>query len=241
MADGARNDITVNGGGTIAPGTYENVTINGGGTVTGDLVCTALRINGAGTCQGSVKAAVLTVNGTGNFSGPVQAVDMSVYGNSNVRAGLGVGRLSVRGNLSIDGGVALHELDLKGVMRADGDLSARTVRGEGTIEAHDVKADSFDFAIYGSSKVRNLEADRVTLRSPGSFADVFMFFTEKRFTAETIRASEVWAEYTTANVVSAGNATIGRESRIGLVNYSGTCSVVDNAQVTESRKAEPQA
>ena len=40
MADTPRNDITINGGGTVAAGTYENVTINGTGTVSGDVVCT---------------------------------------------------------------------------------------------------------------------------------------------------------------------------------------------------------
>ena len=49
------------------------------------------------------------------------------------------------------------------------------------------------------------------------------------------------AECTTANIVSAGNATIGRESRVGLVQYSGTYSYRDNAQIGEARKMEPGA
>ncbi len=56
-----------------------------------------------------------------------------------------------------------------------------------------------------------------------------IFWADKRFTAESIRASEVWAEHTSANVISAGNATVGRESRIGLVQYSGTYSAIDGA------------
>lgn len=240
MADGVRNDITVNGGGTIAPGSYENVTINGAGTVTGDIVCTSLRINGAGTCNGSVKAASLTVNGTTTFDAPVQAAEMTVNGNANVHAGLGAGRLVVKGNLSVDGGLAVHELDFKGVLKMGGDLTARKVTSEGNIEAGDIKADSFDLVVYGGSRVRSIEAGRVTLRSPGSLGEVFAILRENRFTAETIRASEVWAENTTANVVSAGNATIGKGSRIGLVDYSGTCSQVDDAQISETRKSEPQ-
>jgi len=114
------------------------------------------------------------------------------------------------------------------------------VAAEGNIEAGDVRADSFDLVVYGRSKVRGLEAGRVTLRSPGSLGEVFAILSENRFTAETIRASEVWAEYTTANTISAGNATIGKGSRVGLVDYSGTCSQVDDAQISEKRKSEPQ-
>lgn len=238
MSEHARNDVTVNGGGTIAAGTYENVTINGGGTVSGDLTCTTLRVNGVGTCQGSVKAATITVNGSGTFNGPVQAGEFTVNGDASVRAGVGANRLFVRGNLTADGGIAARETDLKGRLRTRGDITGDAFRGEGAVEAEAVRVETLDLAVYGPSRVQSVEAKRVTLRAPSSLADVFMFFTDNRFTAESIRAGEVWVEYATANVVSAGNATVGRESRIGLVHYSGTYSQVDNAQVTEARKAE---
>ena len=241
MASEVRNDVTVNGAGTVAPGHYENVTINGGGTITGELVCTTLRINGAGTCNGSVKAATISVNGSSTFDAPVQVGEMTVNGSATVRAGLGVARLVVRGSITAEGGVAAHDIDLKGVLRTAGDITTDTLRGEGGLEGGAVKADAFDLTVYGPSKVRTLEANRITLRSPGSLGAFIGLFTDKRFTAESLRASEVWAEYTTADVVSAGNATIGRESRIGLVVYAGTCSVVDDAQVGESRKVEPAA
>jgi len=232
----SRNDITVNGGGTIAAGTYEVVTINGGGTVTGDLVCTTLKVNGMGTCKGSVKAATISVNGTGTFEGPVQAGDLTVNGDASVRAGLGVNNLVVKGNLTVDAGVAARSVEVKGFARIAGDLTADEVRGEGALEARDVKVTGgFDLSVYGASKVKSLDAARVVLRAPGSFG-AMMFFTEKRFTAESIRGTEVWAEHTSANVVSAGNATIGRESRIGLVQYTGTYALVDNGVVTEARK-----
>jgi cytoskeletal protein CcmA (bactofilin family) len=239
MAGEVRNDVTVNGAGTVAPGTYENVTINGGGTVTGELVCTSLRINGAGTCTGNVKAATIAINGSGTFDAPVQVGTMTVNGSASVRGGLGVSRLSVRGSLTAEGGVAAHDVDLKGMLRTAGNVTTGTLRGEGGLEAVDVNADAFDLTVYGPSRVRALEASRVTLRSPGSLGAFIGLFTDKRFTAQSIRASEVWAECTTADVVSAGNATIGRESKVGLVAYSGTCSVVDGAEVTESRKLDP--
>lgn len=241
MAGEARNDVTVNGAGTVAAGHYENVTINGGGTITGELVCTALRINGAGTCNGSVKAATIAVNGSGTFDEAVQVGEMTVNGNATVRAGLGVSRLAVRGNLTAEGGVAAHDVDLKGMLRTAGDVSTNTLRGEGGLEAGSVKADQFDLTVYGPSKVRTLEANRVTLRAPGSLGAFIGLFTDTRLSAQSIRASEVWAEYTTADAVSAGNATIGRGSRIGTVVYSGTYSAVDDAQVGESRKVEPAA
>jgi cytoskeletal protein CcmA (bactofilin family) len=241
MSESARRNITISGAGSIAAGTYEIVTVNGGGTLDGQVICTSLRINGMGTCKGAVKAADLAVNGTATFEGPVQATEMVVNGDASVRAGLGVGRLVVRGNLTVDGGVAARDVDLKGVLRVGGDVTADTIRGEGSFSAADVHADLFDLAVYSSSKVQSLDAGRVTLRAPASFADVLMFFTDKQFNATTIRGSEVWLEHTVANVVSAGNATVGRDSRIGLVQHSGAFSLVDNAQVGEVRKVEPSA
>lgn len=237
MGEEVRNDITINGGGTVAAGSYENVTVNGGGTIGGDLVCTTLRINGAATCQGSVKAATLSVNGSGTFNGSVQAGEMNVNGDASVRAGLGVRTLTLRGNLTVEGGIAAHEIDLRGYLRTPGDITADLVRGEGAIEAADLTCETLDLGVYGPSVVRNVQATRVTLRAPRSFAEVFMFFTTKEFKAESIRANEVWLEHTVASTVSAGNATIGAGSRIGLVHYSGTYAKRDDAQVAEERKA----
>lgn len=238
MTDGGRNDITINGGGTVAGGTYETVTVNGGGTVTGDIVCTMLRINGAATCQGAVKAATLNVNGAGTFNGVVQAGEMSVNGDAGVRGGLGVRSLTVRGTLNVDGGIAANEIDLRGRIKTPGDITAEgTLRGEGAIEARDIKAENVDLGVAGPSKARNIEATRVTLRSPSDLGGMFAFFTTKEFRVETIRASEVWLEYTVASTVSAGNATIGTGSRIGLVHYSGSFAKGGDAQVTEERKA----
>jgi cytoskeletal protein CcmA (bactofilin family) len=241
MSESARNDVTVNGGGTIAAGAYENVTINGAGTITGDITCTSLRVNGVGTCRGAVKAAKVNTNGTTTFEGPVQVSELTVNGDASIRAGLGVGTLVLRGNLSVDGGINAREIDVKGALRAGGDVTADVFRGEGTVVAGDVHVETFDLAVYGSSKVAHLEAERAVLRAPGSLAEMLMFFSEKQFIAETIRAREAWLEHTVANVVSAGNVTVGRASRIGLVHYSGTYSQVDNALVSEARKAEPPA
>jgi cytoskeletal protein CcmA (bactofilin family) len=238
MADQARNDITINGGGSIAGGSYETVTINGGGNVSGDLVCTALRINGMGSCAGQVKTASLSVNGTGSFQGAVQAGEMSVNGDASVRAGLGVNQLSVRGNLTVDGGIAMREIDLKGVVRAQGDITGEALRGEGRLEAGNVKVDTVDLAVYGPSRLTSIEAARITLRSPGSLAEILAMFTNNSVTLERMRAGEIWAELTVANVVSAGNITVGKDSRIGLVEYSGTYSAQDGAKVTEARKVE---
>lgn len=239
MSDGGRSDITINGGGTVAAGTYENVTVNGGGTVSGDIVCTTLRINGAATVNGSVKAATLNVNGSGTFNGPVQVGEMSANGDASVRGGLGVRVLTVRGNLTVDGGIAAGEIDLRGRIKTPADITAeKAVRGEGAVEARDVTAESVDLGVAGPSSVRKVEAQRVTLRSPSDLGGVFALFTTKEFKAETVRASEVWLEHAVVNTVSAGNATIGTGSRIGLVHYSGTFAKGSDALIGEERKAE---
>ena len=238
MNETPRSDVTINGGGSVAAGTYETVTINGGGTITGDIICTALKINGAGTCRGSVQAGTVFVNGTATVDGSVQANEMTVNGDATVRAGIGVGRLVARGNLVADVGIAAHSVELTGVIRCSGDLKADTLRAEGALSASHVAVESFDLAAYGASKITSIEAQRVVVRAPGSLADVLMFFTDKELTAETIRASEVWLEHTVANVVSAGNATVGRDSRIGLVQYSGSYTLADNGLVSEARRVE---
>lgn len=238
MVDQGRSDITVNGGGTIPAGTYETVTVNGGGTVQGELVCTTLRINGAATCTGDVKAATVYINGSGTFNGHLQALDLTVNGDCGVRGGVGAGTINVRGNVNVDAGVNANVLDLRGFVRTRGDLAIDEIKGDGALEAVNVRCTSLDLGVYGPSDVKSVDGERVILRPPGSFADVFMFFARKEFRAETITASEVWLSNTAANVVNAGNATLGDGCRIGLVHYSGALLKQPGAVVTEERRAE---
>lgn len=237
MEASGRRDATINGGGTISAGTYEDVTINGAGTVAGDIVCTTLRLNGAGTVEGDVKAASVVVAGSASFAGSVQTTEMSVSGDAGVRGGLGVGRLTVRGNLRVDGGVAANEIDLKGVLRGGSSVTTGTLTGEGAVETALLKAETVDLAVYGTSQVECLEATKVTLRAPGSLADIVAIFKANEFKADRIRATEAWLENTVASMVSVGNVTVGAGSRIGLVHHSGTYARQGNAQVTEERKA----
>ncbi len=236
MSQVPSNDVTVNGGGTIAEGSYGSVTINGAGTVTGDLVCTTLKINGAATFNGDVKAATIGVNGSGTFNRAVQVSDLNVNGDATVRGGLGVTSLAVRGNLKVEGGIAAVDIDIRGLLKTLGDITCETLHGEGSLTAVNVNARSVDMGVYGTSRLGHLEAERVTIRVPNSFAEVIRMFTRKEFNAESIRAREAFLEDTVANVVSAGNVTVGQNSRIGLVQYSGAYATQGNAAVTEARQ-----
>jgi len=231
-----RNDAIINGGGTLAGGSYETVTINGGGQITGDLIATTLRINGGCTCQGTVRAGTVAVSGAGTFVGSVQAGEMTVNGSARLDGALGVGRLVVKGNATASGGIAAREVELKGVLKTPRDITAERFVGEGAIEAASLVSDLLDIATYGPSKLGAVRCGRIVVREPGPFAEFFALFTSPSFTAETIHADEAWLANTVAHLVSARIVTLAAGSRVGRVEYRETYSPSDRAAVTEVRQ-----
>lgn len=242
MADPIRSDMKINGDGNLSGGTYGALTINGAGTINGDSDATDVRINGAGTINGNLIATSITVNGTGTFNGSVQANEMIVNGDASIRDGAGIGRFSIKGNASVGGGVAAHEVVLRGFLKAGGDCECESFSGEGAFTIGGLlNAGIVDIKVYGTCTAREIGGERVTVRQPQgfqSFTQIFTFFAEKRLTADTIEADDIYLEATHAKIVRGKNVTIGQDCRIDIVEYTDAYSAVPGTIVGDARKVE---
>lgn len=233
-----RSDVTVNGGGTIGPGSYATVTVNGAGTVTGDVECETMRINGAATLNGAVTATSITVNGTGTFNSTVQSGEVLTNGDASFATSAGIGRLRVKGRTSLAGSLAAREVDVRGTLRVDGDLSADSFIGEGVFTIGGLlNAGVVDHQLYGPCSVREIGGESVTVvQSRSGLADFVNLFSEKRLHANLIEADKVVLENTTAQAVRGGDVTIGTGCDVALVEYSGVYQQAPDARVGEARQ-----
>ncbi len=233
-----RSDVTVNGGGSIGPGTYATVTINGAGTVTGAIDCITMKINGAATCDGTVTATSIVVNGSGTFNQTVQAGEVTTNGDASFGTSAGIGRLKVKGRTAVAGGLAAREVDLRGTLKVDADLSCDTMTGEGVFTvAGLLNAGSVDVRLYGPCSAREIGGESVIItQSRSGFADIVNLFTEKRLHVGTIEADTVTLENTTAQIVRGGNVVLGTGCDIAVVEYTGTYSQAADARVGEARQ-----
>jgi cytoskeletal protein CcmA (bactofilin family) len=221
MVDTEVNNARIAGGGQISGGTYGTVTINGAGSIKGDITAGTLRVNGASNTEGSVKADVLVVNGSASFGREVQVGEMTVNGDASVAEGVGVSRLKVKGRMFVGGGVAAHDVDVRGEFTVTGDCQADSFFAEGAFTIGGLlNAETVDIKVHASCKAREIGGQKVTVKTGGGVASIFLFFTEKRLTVDTVEADNVVLEYVTAKVVRGANIEVGAGCNIDLVEYT---------------------
>lgn len=242
MADQTRNDMKINGDGSMSGGTYGAITINGAGSVNGDADATEVRINGAGTINGRLVAQTVTVNGAGTFNGSVQAHEMTVNGDASIRDGAGIGRFNIKGNATVGGGVAANELILRGFLKTGGDCEVESFSGEGGFTVTGLlNAGTVDIKVFGPCSAREIGGEKITVRQPPgfqSFTQVFTFWAEKRLVVDSVEGDDIYLEATSAKTVRGTNVNIGQDCKIDVVEYASTYTAVPGAMVGEARKVE---
>jgi len=245
MADQTRNDMKINGDGSMSGGTYGVVTINGAGSVHGDADATDVRVNGTGTVNGNLVAQCVTVNGSATFNGSVQATELNVNGDTSIRDGAGISRFTIKGNATVGGGIAAHDLNLRGFLKAGADCDAESFSAEGAFTiAGLLNAGIVDIKVYGKCNVREIGGERITIRKAQGFesiTQIFTFWTEKVLETDTIEGDIISLEGTVAKMVRGGDVTIGPDCRIDVVEYAGTYSVAPGSTVGDARKIEAGA
>jgi cytoskeletal protein CcmA (bactofilin family) len=238
MAEDQARNVQLNGGGTLESGTYGTVTVNGVGTLRGDIACDVLRINGATTASGDLRANTVEVNGTARIDGTLQAHSLNVNGETTLSRGAGVGSVSAKGRLTVYGDLNTRTLDVRGSFSCSGAVSADDATIEGIISADRLVSPAITIGLHGPASVREIEGRKVVVQRGTGWAGlgVMAILGERRLTTTSIAANEVSLELTTANLVRAGNATLGEGCRIGHVVYTGTLDQRDGAAVTAAEK-----
>ena len=239
MVTSDANDARIAGEGQLSGGTYGAVTINGAGSIKGDMVASTFRINGAGSTEGSVKADVLVVNGSASFGREVQVGEMTVNGDASVTEGVGVGRLKVKGRMFVGGGLAAHDVDVRGELTIKADCQADSLFAEGAFTVDGLlNAETVDIRLHAPSKVREIGGQKVSVREGRGVASIFLFFTEKRLTVDTIEADDIVLEYVTAKVVRGARVHVGQGCVIDLVEYTDRFDRGPGASVGNAVKVE---
>ncbi len=232
---------TINGSGVIAGGTYSTVSIHGSGTITSDLVCDMLSISGSGKVQGKVFSENAGISGSGTVDGDLQSITLSVNGSTSFQSSVSCTNLDVAGSASIRGNLNAQSVKICGKVTVGGDCSAERFFAEGTFDVGGLlNADEIDIRLHSAkSRAKEIGGERITvtrgLRSGLLRALVGLGFTP-RLEAELIEGNEISLENTTAKVVRGGDIVLGKGCDIGLVEYTGTLRMTEDAKCAEQKK-----
>ncbi len=238
MAGSQGNDVQINGGGAVDGGTYRNVTVNGVGTVRGDIACDVLRVNGAATVNANVRANTIEVNGTARIDGVVEAFTLTVNGEATLAKGAGVTTVLSKGRLSVFGDLNVRSFESHGSVAVTGTLTGEDVVAEGVYSGDRISATTVDLGLHGSSKVREIDARKVSVHAGTGWAglNILSVFGERRLMAQSIAANVVSIDLTTVDTVRAGNAVIGAGTRIGSLAYTGELQRAEGATIGSVEK-----
>ncbi len=246
MNEETRQDLTINGAGTVGGGRYRDIRINGSGDITGDVDCRTLTINGAGKVDGTVTGGTVLIRGAGTL-GRVQGVEtLHMQGGASIEGVAEVKTLRVEGAAKLHGSLTAEEMDIRGAISVHGDCTAERFVTKGGFAIDGLlNADTIDITLHGECRAREIGGSSLCVglsKHPLSKLDkLFHAFTDHRLIADTIEGDAVSLEYTTASVVRGKRLVIGPGCAIALAEYSESCEVSPDAQVKQQTKTTAPA
>lgn len=238
-----RQNITINGSGTVGGGHYGDIRINGSGVINDEVDCRSLTINGMGSVNGMLTADVVTINGSGTL-GRLQHVDkLQINGEGTVQGDAVVKELAVHGSASFHGSVTAEGIAIHGAITVQDDCNAErfAARGGFTIGGL-LNADTIEILLHGDCRVREIGGSAISVtQAKGPFSNLNKLFQAfinhpHGLTADTIEGDDLHLEYTTAKVVRGKRITLGPGCEIELVEYTESLEVANDAKVKEQAK-----
>ncbi|MDC2864289.1 polymer-forming cytoskeletal protein [Bacillus sp. BP-3] len=232
------DDLLINGYGTSNGGQFRNVQLNGKGTVNGDVECVDFECNGSGHVNGDIKAETVKISGSGKINGKLDAMQMSIEGSGNIQQDVDVRKIKISGKGTIGGHVSGEDMNVSGKAIIDGNCEVDTFKSEGQfIVGGLLSADDIFIDMHGECKAKEIGGQTINIKyrkSALSWLFETMFTT--RMETELIEGDNIIVEYTNTKTIRGNNVTVGPNCEINLIEYTGVCTIDENANVKESRK-----
>lgn len=255
-----KSALIINGSGTSGGGTFSKVRINGSGKIIGDIECESFSINGSGSVQGTMKTDSAHINGSGQITGSMQAETFIISGSGHLESGMRGGTLRINGSARVNGPVeaqtvkiegtgkiggncAVEEMHIDGVAEIGGNCECERFRShgafiiEGLLNADDIQIDLY----HARSRAKEIGGGHIDVRMAlvGAITrlicSLFVGKGGALLDAGTIEGDDIYLEQTHADVVRGRDVTLGKGCSIGLVEYSGTLTKLEGAEVREEQ------
>jgi len=240
-----RRSVSISGSGRLGGGEYTRVGISGSGRIDGDLVAEELRISGSCRVSGRTEAGQITVSGSGKFGGAVRVDEMRVSGSAKIEGPVDAKELKSSGSFHAEGDVAAEYFKNSGSFRVGGDVEADIFKASGGFDIEGLlSADKVEIRLAGRCVAREIGGERIHVERPDSFGATLLSGLAKMLTGggtaelrtTQIEGDDIHLENTIADVVRGTRVEIGPGCKIGIVEYTETLKVHDDAEVKERKK-----
>lgn len=233
-----KQDLVIDGNGSLAGGRFQHVQMNGNGIVHDDVECSRFEANGNSTVYGNVKAESVEIHGSADIKGNLEAENILIKGEAKIRDNVFATTIKIEGHTSIDGSLKGDKVTLIGKVRVDGDCEAEIFKAEGQFTIKGLlNAGSIDIKLHGESKVKEIggEVVKVQHKTLGLIKALNPMFSSK-LSVDSIEGDLIELERSKVRVVRGSNVQIGTDCEIELVEYKNDFQQNTKAKVKDSRK-----
>ncbi len=209
----------------------ESIKIVGSGIVSGNPVKTVeFKAAGSGRVRGDLECESVKVSGACDFDGDVRCVEFRSAGASRIAGTLACQDVNVSGSLDVGRGVQAVDITSSGALRVNGDVSGQDFHSSGSVRIDGgLKVVDVDIELGGSSRIKSIEGQDVTVRATGGFLR-----SRGDLSAERITGVDVDLEGTTVAYVEGQDVRIGPHCRVDLV-VAQDLVVHESSEVKERR------
>lgn len=243
MEEKKLNSLNIEGMGTYTGGTFDRVNVSGKGRITGEITCKSLDVSGMSTMEQSVKCEDARMSGLVKFEGSLEAEEVEVSGKATCLKTVKTNQLYLSGMLRIKQCLNASKAIITGMLTVEGDLSGEYIESVGMLNCDGfLNCEKLEINSKGTSKLNEVGAAIVKISNSGikhKYPFSFLIpeiFRENKVVAASIEGDEITIENCEVKVVRGKNIHIGEGCKVGLVEYSETLTVDENAQVEESNK-----
>ena len=244
MVHQTRNDLRINGNGSISGGKYNDVIINGMGKVDGDVDCIKFRCNGESKVSGSIKSGSVKINGSASIKGNLKSDEIKISGYSGIGGAVDSKNIHIAGQADIGGSLSSDDISIRGAVKAKGDCNAENFVSQGrfTIDGL-LNAGQIEIKLYGPCSAKEIGGETITVKKGNAFIikdlikSLFKYYDiSNTLKVDSIEGDDITLEYTHAKTVSGNNVTIGEGCEIDLVEYKNSFQQSDSSKVKENKR-----
>ncbi len=209
----------------------EAIKIIGSGSVSGTPVKTRdFKAAGSAQVRGNLQADTARVAGSCDFEGDVQVKEFRSSGSSRVAGSLKADDVEASGSLQVERDLTADDISASGSLRVGGRVQCNDFHSSGSVRIDGgLKADDVSIELGGSSVIKSIEADDISVRRTGGFLRV-----RGDLTSERIVGDDVYLEGTAAAYVRGNDVHVGPHCRIDVVEARDLV-VHESSEVKERR------
>lgn len=236
-------DMRISGSGSIPVGEYEKVSVSGSGMLAGRVKCKCFTSHGTAKGDSIECAERMKTSGTARFSENIKAKCVTSSGTFFCGGNLTVSEeITCSGTLICPKTVRCNRLLVSGAAKLGEGVEAEQIELRGSVKCEGlINAEEVTVKMDGNADIASIGGSRITVAIKGlkRWGKRIPFLRRSLKNAQiqvAIEGDEISVMAVTCPRITGRTVTVGKYSRIGLVQYTEHIKIAKGARVDKVEK-----